>query len=75
MITLRFFAQLADAAGARVQRVDAAPTPQAILAGAARLDFVNPASVRVAVNGRWAQWSTPLRDGDDVAFLPPSNAL
>jgi molybdopterin synthase catalytic subunit/molybdopterin converting factor small subunit len=29
------------------------------------------AVVRVARNGAYAEWGTPLADGDEVAFLPP----
>lgn len=27
--------------------------------------------LRVAINGNFAEWSTPLRDGDEVVFIPP----
>jgi molybdopterin converting factor subunit 1 len=28
-------------------------------------------SISCAVNEEYAAWTTPLKDGDDVAFLPP----
>ena len=27
--------------------------------------------LRVAVNGEFADWSAPLREGSDIAFIPP----
>jgi molybdopterin synthase sulfur carrier subunit len=28
-------------------------------------------SLRVAVNGAYAAWDDPIRDGDEVAIIPP----
>lgn len=75
MIVLTLFAQLAEKARARSRAFAPAPTPGALLAREPSLAFINPASVRVSINGRWAQWTTPLQDGDEVALLPPGNAL
>ena len=30
-----------------------------------------PAQLRVAVNGEFADWSTPLADGSQLVFIPP----
>ena len=30
-----------------------------------------PEQTRVAINTEFADWDIPLRDGDEVAFLPP----
>jgi molybdopterin converting factor small subunit len=30
-----------------------------------------PGALRVAINGEFAEWSTPLADGDAVVFIPP----
>jgi molybdopterin converting factor small subunit len=27
--------------------------------------------LRVAINGAFAPWERPLRDGDEVVFIPP----
>lgn len=75
MIVLTLFAQLAETARARSRVLAAAPTPGDLVAREPSLSFINSASVRVSVNGRWAQWTTPLQDGDEVALLPPGNAL
>ena len=29
------------------------------------------ASLRVAVDGEFARWSDPVRDGSEIAFIPP----
>lgn len=75
MITLRFFGHLADDAGTRERVRPLAPTPEAVRSSDSTLIFLRPGHVRVAVNGRWAAWDAPLSEGDDVAFLPPTNAL
>jgi molybdopterin converting factor small subunit len=75
MITLLFFARLADLAG--VRRVEMAPskTPQTLADGRPDWSFLKDRTLRVAVNRRWAHWDTPLTDGDEVAFLPPLSSL
>ena len=75
MIVLKLFAQLAEKSRTRSREMAPAPTPGALLERETSLSFINPSSVRVSVNGRWAQWTTPLKDGDEVALLPPGNAL
>ena len=75
-LTLLFLGRLADVAGApeRECEVDAGETLAALLAGlepdlAAAL--TSP-QVRVAVNGLILdRFEIPLRDGDEIAFLPP----
>ncbi len=32
---------------------------------------LEPAQLRVAVNGEFAAWSTPLADGAQLVFIPP----
>ncbi len=69
---LLFFASCADSAGLRAADVELRATPRDIVAHARDLfrsqDMEN---IRVAVNKSWAEWSTPLNDGDEVAFMPP----
>jgi len=73
-ITVLYFASLRDAAGME-QEVCETNAPD--LAGlytetAARYGFSLPQSrVRVAVDGAFAQWDTPVREGSSVAFIPP----
>jgi molybdopterin converting factor small subunit len=70
MITLLFFAHLADQAKARQVHFPFAATPHLAAKGTG-YGFLNDRSIRVAVNRRWAHWDTPLSEGDEVAFLPP----
>ena len=75
IITLRYFASLRDAAGCADERIDGeeTATPRTLYAQAAeRYGFaLPPERLRVAVNGDFADAGTALRDGDEVAFLPP----
>ena len=74
MILLKFFAQCADQVGQPQRRVPFASTPEKILASdpdPALASLRTISHVRVAVNHSWAQWDTPLKDGDEVAIVPP----
>ena len=72
-ITVLYFASLRDAAGRDSEQL---PLPDS-LRGLydelrARHRFTLPAErLRVAVDGAFAAWDTPLRDGSEVAFIPP----
>lgn len=74
MITLLFFAHLADQAKTRQVQVPLAATPH-LVAAAIGLEFLSDRSLRVAVNRRWAHWDTLLSEGDEVAFLPPLGVI
>lgn len=76
LITIRLFARLREIAGtAELQRT----VPEGATAGAAwdLLAGEFPAlgeyraAVSCAVNEEYARFGAPLRDGDEVAFLPP----
>lgn len=75
-VTVRLFARLKDLAGASELAQD---LPDGATAEAAwrRLVQATPAlgdyekAMSVAVNAEYARMSAPLRDGDEVAFLPP----
>jgi sulfur-carrier protein len=72
MLTLKFFASAADDVGHREVSVAYHPTPQDLVKKLPELSRLRDAAhMRVAVNHRWAEWTTPLSDGDEVAFLPP----
>ncbi|MBL8023115.1 MAG: MoaD/ThiS family protein [Elusimicrobia bacterium] len=71
MITLLFFAGVADRIKARRMEVPLSATPQSVVEGDTILSFLNDRVARVAVNREWAQWDTSLADGDEVAFMPP----
>ncbi|WP_254992226.1 MoaD/ThiS family protein [Cyanobium sp. N5-Cardenillas] len=79
-VRVRLFAALRERAGwaERLVPLAASPTSAADLwqrlalddgsaAGAAGL----PPTIRVAINQAFASADTPLRPGDEVAFLPP----
>lgn len=72
--TLLYFASLRDTAGCAQESVASdAPDPRGLYTdAAARHGFRMPLErVRVAVNGAFAAQDCTLRDGDEVAFLPP----
>jgi molybdopterin converting factor subunit 1 len=83
-VTVRLFAQLRDLAGASDLDCTLEGTPDATGANAARVEDVWRALLRdhpalasfgramsVAVNLDYARMDAPVRDGDEVAFLPP----
>lgn len=73
-LQLQYYALLREEAGRQSETVDtAAATPAALYAELARRHgFRLPASqLRVAVNAAFSDWDQPLRDGDEVVFIPP----
>jgi len=72
--TVLYFASLRDAAGKGSERVESGA---ADLRGLyeelrGRHGFVMPvARLRVAVDGEFADWTDPLREGSEIAFIPP----
>ncbi|MGJ4729652.1 MoaD/ThiS family protein [Luteimonas sp. SDU101] len=73
-VTLLYFASLRDAAGAASETFDAAPGDLAALYAQARdcHGFPLPLErLRVAVDGDFARWTDPVREGSEVAFIPP----
>ncbi len=78
MLTVRLFAALREAAGTDALELEAL-RPATV--GAVRDELVRRhprlavpfggGAVLVAVNRRYANWETPVSDGDEVAFLPP----
>lgn len=71
---LLYFASLADRAGCPGETLDSTATDAVALYAevAARHGFgMARERVRVAINGRFADWSQPLEPGDEVVFLPP----
>ncbi|HUE86292.1 MAG TPA: MoaD/ThiS family protein [Vicinamibacterales bacterium] len=75
-VTVRLFARLRDLVGAGKLHREAADgaTVAAVWESLVR-DYpaVAPyaASMSCAVNAEYARMTTPLHEGDDVAFLPP----
>jgi molybdopterin converting factor subunit 1 len=73
-IDIRFFAVLREQAGCATLTIDtAAPTPAALYA---ELQQKHPLTfpvhlLRVSLNDRYADMTTPLAAGDRVVFIPP----
>lgn len=71
---LLYFARLGEQAGVAEEQVDAnSGEPRALYASLSeRHGFTLPVdSLRVAVNGVFADWDCELNDGDEIAFIPP----
>lgn len=75
MLRVRLFAGLREQSGWSDRQValpaDGDATPAALWRDLALGGEALPATVRVAVNQAFAAPDTPLRGGDEVAFLPP----
>ena len=73
-LTVQYFALLREQAGRREEALEsAAGTPQELYQELRqRYPFTLGSDVlRVAVNSEFADWTTPLRTGDTVVFIPP----
>jgi len=73
-VALLYFASLRDAAGVDSETVDTGAHDLAALYEEARWrhGFRLPVErLRVAVDGAFAQWKDAVRDGSEIAFIPP----
>ncbi len=73
-LNVQYYALLREQAGRREEElVSGAHTAQDLYAELARRYRFSlaPGALRVAINGEFAEWSTPLADGDAVVFIPP----
>ena len=73
-VTVLYFASLRDAAGMASETVESDAVDLRALYGElqARHEFVLPIDrLRVATNGAFARWADEVRDGDEIAFIPP----
>jgi len=73
-VTLLYFASLREVAGTATERIDVdAGTLRALYAQASRRHgfALPPERLRVAVDGAFAGWDDAVRDGSEVAFIPP----
>jgi sulfur-carrier protein len=73
-VRVRYFAILREQRGLGEERI----VTEAATAGAlyealrGRHPFTLPAGrLRVAINGEFRAWKTPVRDGDELVFMPP----
>lgn len=74
VVTLLYFASLRDARGLATEQLhsDAPDLRHLYDELKARHGFVMPVDrLRVAVDGEFAAWTDRLRDGSEVAFIPP----
>ncbi|MEE4186180.1 MAG: MoaD/ThiS family protein [Gammaproteobacteria bacterium] len=72
-IQIEYFAVLREHARCASETVaTAAMTADALYAElAARHEFPPLQTLKVAINDDFADWHTPLSDGDTVVFIPP----
>jgi len=72
-VTVLYFASLRDAAGVSSEIVEAGGELRTLYeALRERHGFALPVErLRVAVDGAFARWSDDVRDGSEVAFIPP----
>jgi molybdopterin synthase sulfur carrier subunit len=73
-VSLLYFASLRDAAGMAQETVQTtAPDLRALYAETrGRHGFAMPLErLRVAMDGEFAAWDDAVRDGSEVAFIPP----
>ena len=73
-LNVQYYALLREQAGRREEALrSSARTPRELYGElAARYPFtLAPEQLRVAVNAEFADWSTPLHEGDAVVFIPP----
>lgn len=73
-VTVRWFARLRELAGTDQEAVDGAATVKDVYAALRARHPSLPEGddlLRAARNEELARWSDPVRDGDEVAFIPP----
>lgn len=73
-VTVLYFAALRDAAGLASEPVDSAAGDLRALYDEVRARHGLPfdaKQLRVAVDDAFARWEDALREGSDVAFIPP----
>jgi molybdopterin converting factor subunit 1 len=73
-LQVHYYAVLREQRGCSEEQITTtSTTPQALYSElAARHGFHLPMSrLRVAVNSKFSDWTTPLNQGDTVVFIPP----
>lgn len=76
MITVLFFARLQEDMGISELLMDESNAGQSAQALREALiargkDTLADESIRVAINQEFCSWDTEIKDGDEVAFMPP----
>ena len=73
-VNLRYFAMLRESTGVRAEDFSTtADTPKELYAELRDLRgfSIGETDVRVAVNGKFANFDDNLSEGDEIAFIPP----
>jgi len=73
-VTVLYFASLRDAAGVASERIESVAIDLRDLYAQlqSRHGFTWPADrLRVATDGEFARWEDGLREGSEIAFIPP----
>jgi len=72
-VTVLYFASLRDAAGVASESVETDTDLRSLYSTLReRHGFMLPVErLRVAVDGAFARWDDVVRDGSEVAFIPP----
>lgn len=73
-IKVRYYAILREQAGKSEESLTTdAPTPAVVFAELKRrYPFtLDEKQLKVAINTEFSDWHTPLKDGDNVVFIPP----
>jgi molybdopterin converting factor small subunit len=70
-VEVLFFARAADWMGARRMSLPAAPRLKDLLARPELVPLRGRAALRFSINQAFVDESAPLKDGDEVAVLPP----
>lgn len=71
-IKVRYFASLKEIAGDSEQLIDvAAPVTARDVWHLCLGSKTMPNNVLVAINLNYAEWDSPVSDGDEIAFFPP----
>lgn len=73
-IKVRYYAILREQAGKSEEALTTdAPTPAGVFAELKRrYPFtLDEKQLKVAINTEFSEWHTPLKDGDNVVFIPP----
>ena len=73
-VNVLYFARMSEIAGCANEVVEPVPANASelfdLVSARHRFGFGRE-SLRVAIGDRLVGWETPLRDGDQVAFIPP----
>jgi len=69
-IQVKFFASLREKVGVSDTKINCVPTAGEVW-DISTNNAERPANILVAINLEYAQFDSPIKDGDEVAFFPP----